>query len=652
MSRIDAPRTAIALARRRRPPPGCARSSTPRHAAGPRGSARWSSTCWPPRPASGSASRSASSVTAETAGSLSAPGGIATALGRLTGLLAAYAMVVVVLLVARVPPLERAIGQDRLVALAPQARAVAAVPAARPRGADHGRLRAAGAATACCTSSASCCGPTPASSPRPPARSSCSPPASPRTGSPAGAWPTRRGGRCTSTPTSRCSCPSRTRSTRAPRSSGIPSRASGGRRCGSGRCGVVVAARIGLPLWRSLRHRVRVVGVAPGGSGRRLDRPARAAGSTGCRSPAASSSSGASCAAGCGGRRTRTRSRRRPSGDLLRITVKDLGDHSARPGAARARHARGDRGPVRQRSPPTPPSATGCCSIGAGVGTAPILALLQELPPRGRRHRAAARLDARGPRPARRGRRRGRSGAAAGCSSSSARATQVAPGRRRLPRARPGPAPTARSTCAAPTPLAHRLAAELRRAGVPERAHPLRVVHVLTESHAPIPDRPRRHRSPAPPASWPSTRTRPRSRPRPRVDRRPPTPSDHGHAGGRRAAPRPAPPPATPSTRSTAAAQVRVTVKGGKIVDDRGAAAAGQRPALAADLLLGRADPPAGGAGQAERRRRRRQRRDLHERELHAVAAVRARQARLQGLLANSQLRLAGASAADAEMSP
>src|SRR4051794_2388226 len=54
-------------------------------------------------------------VTAETAGSLSAAGGIATALGRLTGLLAAYAMVVVVLLVARIPPLERAIGQDRLV---------------------------------------------------------------------------------------------------------------------------------------------------------------------------------------------------------------------------------------------------------------------------------------------------------------------------------------------------------------------------------------------------------------------------------------------------------------------------------------------------------------------------------------------------------
>src|SRR3954468_22348516 len=55
-------------------------------------------------------------VIAESSGSLQAPGGVATALGRLAGLLAAYAMVVVVLLVARVPPLERAIGQDRLVA--------------------------------------------------------------------------------------------------------------------------------------------------------------------------------------------------------------------------------------------------------------------------------------------------------------------------------------------------------------------------------------------------------------------------------------------------------------------------------------------------------------------------------------------------------
>jgi predicted ferric reductase len=54
-------------------------------------------------------------VSAESVGSLSAAGGIATAAGRLAGLAAAYSMVVVVVLIARFPPLERAIGQDRLV---------------------------------------------------------------------------------------------------------------------------------------------------------------------------------------------------------------------------------------------------------------------------------------------------------------------------------------------------------------------------------------------------------------------------------------------------------------------------------------------------------------------------------------------------------
>ncbi len=54
-------------------------------------------------------------ISAESAGSLQAPGGLATAAGRLTGLAAAYAMLVVVVLVARFGPLERAIGQDRLV---------------------------------------------------------------------------------------------------------------------------------------------------------------------------------------------------------------------------------------------------------------------------------------------------------------------------------------------------------------------------------------------------------------------------------------------------------------------------------------------------------------------------------------------------------
>ncbi len=54
-------------------------------------------------------------IGSESTGSLRAPGGVATALGRVAGLAAAYAMIVVVVLVARFGPLERAIGQDRLV---------------------------------------------------------------------------------------------------------------------------------------------------------------------------------------------------------------------------------------------------------------------------------------------------------------------------------------------------------------------------------------------------------------------------------------------------------------------------------------------------------------------------------------------------------
>ncbi len=155
-------------------------------------------------------------VTAESAGSLSAPGGVATALGRLSGLLAAYAMVVVVLLVARVPPLERAIGQDRLVGwhrrLGPWplylllAHALL-ITVGYARQAHAGVLYQFGqlvwtypgilAAAA--------------------DRSSCSQRASRPTASRAAGWPTRRGGRCTSSRTSPCSCRSRTRSTRAPR---------------------------------------------------------------------------------------------------------------------------------------------------------------------------------------------------------------------------------------------------------------------------------------------------------------------------------------------------------------------------------------------------------------------------------------------------
>jgi hypothetical protein len=77
-----------------------------------------------------------------------------------------------------------------------------------------------------------------------------------------------------------------------------------------GTLGTVAAARIGLPVWRSLRHQVRVVGVKPEGHGvvsillrgRRLDRLPVAGGQF---------FQWRFLRRGCGGRHTRTRCRRR-----------------------------------------------------------------------------------------------------------------------------------------------------------------------------------------------------------------------------------------------------------------------------------------------------------------------------------------------------
>jgi predicted ferric reductase len=54
-------------------------------------------------------------VAAESAQTLSAPGGWLTAAGRLTGMVGTYALLLSVLLVGRLPVVERAIGLDRLV---------------------------------------------------------------------------------------------------------------------------------------------------------------------------------------------------------------------------------------------------------------------------------------------------------------------------------------------------------------------------------------------------------------------------------------------------------------------------------------------------------------------------------------------------------
>jgi ferredoxin-NADP reductase len=316
-------------------------------------------------------------VSAESAGSLTAPGGIATALGRLTGLLAAYAMVAVVLLVARIPPLERAIGQDRLVAwhrrLGPWplylllAHAVL-ITVGYARQAQDGVVHQFGvllmtypgilAATA---------------------------------GSiflfAAGISSYRRARRRMAYETwwsvhlytylALFLSFSHQIDTGAS-FAGHPVARAWWTALWLGTLMVVVGARIGLPVWRSLRHQVRVVGVQREGPGvvsvvlrgRRLD-----------RLPVA------------GGQFFQWRFLRRglwwqahpyslseaPSADLLRITVKDLGDHSG----GLARLTPGTRvaieGPYGTFTADTV-ERDRLLLVGAGVGTAPVLALLQELP--------------------------------------------------------------------------------------------------------------------------------------------------------------------------------------------------------------------------------------------------------------------------------
>ena len=54
-------------------------------------------------------------ITGESRGSLAAPGGLLTAGGRLAGFTGAYLMLIMVMLVARLPWLERSVGQDQLI---------------------------------------------------------------------------------------------------------------------------------------------------------------------------------------------------------------------------------------------------------------------------------------------------------------------------------------------------------------------------------------------------------------------------------------------------------------------------------------------------------------------------------------------------------
>jgi predicted ferric reductase len=318
-------------------------------------------------------------VTAESSGSLSAAGGIATALGRLSGLLAAYAMVVVVLLVARVPPLERAIGQDRLVrwhrTLGPWPLYLLLA---------HGILITVGYAQQAHTGVLHQLGQLLWTYP--------------------GVLAATVGGALLFAAGVTSYRLARRRMTYETWWSvhlytylalflsfshqihtgaafvGHPGTRFWWTLLWLGTLTVVVAARIGLPVWRSLRHRVRVVAVTAEGPGvvsvllrgRRLD-----------RLPVA------------GGQFFQWRFLRRglfwqahpyslsaaPADDELRITVKDLGDHSNTLTRLRPGTFVGIEGPYGAFTADTARREQ-LLLFGAGVGTTPVLALLQELPER------------------------------------------------------------------------------------------------------------------------------------------------------------------------------------------------------------------------------------------------------------------------------
>ena len=151
-----------------------------------------------------------------------------------------------------------------------------------------------------------------------------------------------------------------------------------------GRCGSPPRARCwsggsALPLARSARHGLRVAAVVPEGAGRRVGlherpRPAPPAGrgrpvlhlALPDRAPA-------------GRAPTRTPCPPRPTGAACGSPPRSLGDGSAAPARPAARHPGAGRGPVRppHRPGPHPPRVA---LIGAGVGITPLRALAEGLP--------------------------------------------------------------------------------------------------------------------------------------------------------------------------------------------------------------------------------------------------------------------------------
>ena len=146
-----------------------------------------------------------------------------------------------------------------------------------------------------------------------------------------------------------------------------------------GALGVVVAYRVVVPLLRTARHRPRILSTRPEApgvvsvtlTGRALNRMGALGGS---------SSRSGRCGADCGGQAHPYSLSGVPSGERMRITVRTSGDH----GAALAALAPGT--PVAVEGPYgafTKEATDGhrVLLAGAGVGMAPVRALLEDLPP-------------------------------------------------------------------------------------------------------------------------------------------------------------------------------------------------------------------------------------------------------------------------------
>jgi ferredoxin-NADP reductase len=316
-------------------------------------------------------------LSTESAGSLSLPGGPATALGRVTGLVGTYLLLVAVLLVARLPLLERAIGQDRLVRwhrrLAPWPLVLIAA---------HGALIAVGYAQAARSGALSELGTLLMSYPGVLAAT-------------VGFGLLAMAG-VTSYRLARARMRHETwwavhlyvylglaLSFSHQLSTGAAFVAHPAARAWwiaiwVATAGVALVFRIGMPLWRSLYHRLRVVAIQPEGpgvislvcEGHRLDRLPIAGGQflqwrflvPGLWWQAHPYSLSAL-----------------PTSSHLRVTVKDLGDHSAelarlRPGTRVA--IEGPYGAFTSRAR----ARDAVLLVGAGVGVTPLRALLEDLP--------------------------------------------------------------------------------------------------------------------------------------------------------------------------------------------------------------------------------------------------------------------------------